>query len=74
MAITDIDARFNAGYRRGWVTVGLVVHGGSPQPGHGPGVTPILDRAGRVLRAEADAGGHQGLTEQDALGAASERQ
>jgi hypothetical protein len=74
VAITDIDARFNAGYRRGWVTVGLVVHGGSPQPGHGPGVTPILTGPAGVLRAEADAGGHQGLTEQDALGAASERQ
>jgi len=32
VAITDLDARFNAGYRRGWVTIGLVVHGGSPQP------------------------------------------
>ncbi len=41
VAITDLDARFNAGYRRGWLSVGLVVHGGSPQPGHGPGVTVI---------------------------------
>jgi hypothetical protein len=73
VAITDIDARFNAGYRRGWVTVGLVVHGGSPQPGHGPGVTPILTGPAEALRAEADASGHQSLTEQAALGAASER-
>ncbi|MCW2929321.1 MAG: hypothetical protein JWM19_283 [Actinomycetia bacterium] len=74
VAITDIDARFNAGYRRGWVTVGLVVHGGSPQPGHGPGVTPILTGPAEALRAEVDAGGHEGLTEQTALGAASEQQ
>jgi Domain of unknown function (DUF4438), C-terminal/Domain of unknown function (DUF4438), N-terminal len=74
VAITDIDARFNAGYRRGWVTIGLVVHGGSPQPGHGPGVTPILTGPAEVLRAEVDADGHQGLTEETALEAASDRQ
>lgn len=73
VAITDIDARFNAGYRRDWVTIGLVVHGGSPQPGHGPGVTPILTGPAEALRAEADADGHQGLTEEAALEAASDR-
>ncbi len=26
----------------GWVSVGIVVHGASPLPGHGPGMTPIL--------------------------------
>ena len=42
VAVADIDARCNMGYRRGWVTVGVVVHGASPLPGHGPGITPIL--------------------------------
>jgi hypothetical protein len=42
VGIADLDARFNAGYRRGWMTIGLVVHGGSPLPGHGPGVTVLL--------------------------------
>lgn len=73
VAIADIDARFNAGYRRGWVTIGLVVHGGSPQPGHGPGVTPILTGPADALRVEIDADGHQGLTEEIALEAASDR-
>jgi hypothetical protein len=70
VAITDLDARFNAGYRRGWLTIGVVVHGGSPQPGHGPGVTAILIGPAAALRAVVDPGGHQGLTEDIALEAA----
>lgn len=42
LAVTDLDVRHNMGYRRDWVTVGVVVHGDSPQPGHGPGLTPVL--------------------------------
>jgi hypothetical protein len=63
VAITDLDARFNAGFRRGWLTVGLVVHGGSPLPGHGPGITVLL--TGPVDRFEVDEQGerHSPLTE-----------
>jgi Domain of unknown function (DUF4438) len=62
VAIDDIDARYNMGFRRGWVTVGVVAHGSSPQPGHGPGMTPILTgpRSDLIARAEGD--GHAGLT------------
>ena len=67
VAITDLDARFNAGYRRGWVTIGLVAHGGSPQPGHGPGVTAILTGPAGSLLASPDPAGHQGLSEEAAL-------
>ena len=69
VAITDLDARFNAGYRRGWVTIGLVGHGGSPQPGHGPGVTAILTGPAGSLLATPDPSGHQGLSEEAALDA-----
>ncbi len=62
VAIEDIDARYNMGYRRGWVSVGIVVHGGSPQPGHGPGMTPILTAPRSTLVTSADGGGHAGLT------------
>jgi hypothetical protein len=62
VAVTDIDARYNMGYRRDWVTVGVVVHGNSPQPGHGPGITPILTGPARALRAAPDAADHVGLT------------
>jgi hypothetical protein len=72
VAITDIDARFNAGYRRGWMSIGVVVHGGSPQPGHGPGVTVILSGPGDALVARADGDGHRGLSEDAVLQVASD--
>ncbi|HUA31223.1 MAG TPA: DUF4438 domain-containing protein [Streptosporangiaceae bacterium] len=62
VAVDDIDARYNMGYRRGWVTVGVIVHGASPLPGHGPGVTPILTGPAGALRPVPDATGHVGLT------------
>jgi hypothetical protein len=63
VAVSDVDARYNMGYRSGWLTVGLVVHGASPLPGHGPGITPILTGPASALRAEPDEAGHTGLTE-----------
>jgi hypothetical protein len=62
VAITDIDARYNMGYRRDWVSVGIVGHGSSPLPGHGPGVTPILTGPRANLVALPDQAGHVGLT------------
>lgn len=62
VAVTDIDARFNMGYRKGWVTVGIVMHGSSPLPGHGPGITPIMTGPARVLDLRCDAASHVGLT------------
>ena len=56
VAVTDLDARCNMGYRRDWMTVGVVVHGASPLPGHGPGITPDPDRAGRRAAAAAGSG------------------
>ncbi len=62
IAVTDIDARYNMGYRRGWLTVGVVVHGASRLPGHGPGITPILTGPSAALQPRPDAAGHTGLT------------
>jgi hypothetical protein len=62
VAVSDLDARYNMGYRRGWVTVGIVVHGASPLPGHGPGITPLLTGPAAALQVNADAAGHVGLT------------
>jgi hypothetical protein len=42
--------------------VGVVVHGSSPQPGHGPGITPILSGPATALAVTPDAAGHAGLT------------
>jgi hypothetical protein len=63
VAVADLDARHNMGYRRGWLTVGVVVHGASALPGHGPGLTPVLTGPGSALSAMPDAAGHRGLTE-----------
>jgi len=62
VAISDIDARYNMGYRRDWVSVGIVVHGASPLPGHGPGITPILTGPRGELTVRPDPDGHAGLT------------
>ena len=62
VAISDIDARYNMGYRRDWVSVGIVVHGASPLPGHGPGITPILTGPRSELPVRPDPDGHVGLT------------
>ncbi|HWG13963.1 MAG TPA: DUF4438 domain-containing protein [Streptosporangiaceae bacterium] len=61
VAVSDLDARYNMGYRRGWVTVGVIAHGSSPLPGHGPGMTPIFTGpvSALVIRAEPDR--HAGL-------------
>jgi hypothetical protein len=62
VAVNDLDVRYNMGYRRGWMTVGIVVHGASPLPGHGPGITPLLTGPAAALRPHPDAAGHVGLT------------
>ncbi len=59
VAVDDLDVRHNAGYRSGFRTIGIIVHGGSPQPGHGPGLMPILcgpDDAFAVRVEESQAG------------------
>jgi hypothetical protein len=62
VAIDDIDARYNMGYRSGWVSVGVVVHGSSPLPGHGPGMMPILTGPRSALATREDRVNHAGLT------------
>jgi hypothetical protein len=62
VALSDLDARWNIGYRRGWTTVGIVVHGGSPLPGHGPGITPIFTAAPGTMVVHAHDSEHRGVT------------
>lgn len=71
LAVTDLDVRHNIGYRRGWVTVGLVVHGDSPQPGHGPGLTPLLSGPADRLLPQVVATGPAALS-WDVLAAGSQ--
>jgi hypothetical protein len=61
VAVDDLDVRHNAGYRRGWRTVGIVVHGASPQPGHGPGLMPLLCAPAGRLPVDIDGGDRPAL-------------
>jgi hypothetical protein len=57
-AIENLDVRHNMGYRRNWVTLGVICHGGSPMPGHGPGLVPVVTgptTAFRILQQDAAA-------------------
>ncbi|MFP4199844.1 MAG: DUF4438 domain-containing protein [Clostridia bacterium] len=42
VAIIDADHRFGRIFRRGFVSFGIVIHGGSIMAGHGPGVTSLV--------------------------------
>lgn len=42
IAISDHDNRFGRSYRRGAMTIGIVIHGDCKWAGHGPGVTTLM--------------------------------
>jgi hypothetical protein len=63
VALTDVDARWNIGFRRGWTTIGLVVHCSSPLPGHGPGIDVLLTGPAEAFALDVDPAGHTGVTE-----------
>ncbi|PPF78606.1 DUF4438 domain-containing protein [Subtercola sp. Z020] len=63
-AVENLDVRHNMGYRRDWVTIGLICHGGSPMPGHGPGLVPMVTGPRSAFRFELqDAEAVPALTE-----------
>ena len=45
VAIMDHDNRYGRSYRKGAVTIGIVIHGYCHSAGHGPGVTTLLSAA-----------------------------
>jgi len=50
VALDDWEAVTMQGYTPGATTIGVVVHGDSPLPGHGPGILPVLSGpAGRLV-------------------------
>jgi hypothetical protein len=57
VAIVSGDTRFGPSYRRGRITLGVIVHGDSTVSGHGPGVTALLSGPAALLRPvlESDA-------------------
>ncbi len=67
VAVHNLDVRHNAGYRRGYTTVGIIVHGASPQPGHGPGLMPMLCGPAEVFEISVEPQTHQGLSGESLL-------
>lgn len=55
VAILDHDNRFGRGYRRGAITIGVVVHGDCHMGGHGPGVAPLFTAVEPVIEPVIDA-------------------
>jgi hypothetical protein len=72
VAIADLDARANAGFRKDWMSIGVVTHGSSPQPGHGPGVTIVLSGPAKHFAVRTEGAAHQGLREETLLSKAKD--
>ncbi|MHB8621628.1 MAG: DUF4438 family protein, partial [Chloroflexota bacterium] len=50
VAIQDADHTYGRIYRRGALTVGVVIHGSSIVAGHGPGITTVFtSSSGRIV-------------------------
>lgn len=56
VAIADADHTYGRIYRRGAVSVGVVIHGDCVQAGHGPGITTVLTSASGAIRPRVAAG------------------
>jgi hypothetical protein len=54
--LEDCDATYGRSYRKGAVTVGVVVHSDSMLGGHGPGVTVILSAKTPLIQGVLDSG------------------
>ena len=54
VAITNADNRRGPLYQKGFVTVGIIVHGDSTVSGHGPGVTPLMTGPAHCLKVRQD--------------------
>lgn len=62
VAVENLDVRHNTGFRRGWLTVGVVVTTTSPRPGHGAGLMPILCVPAASITVVVRPDGHTGVT------------
>ncbi len=50
VALKDQDCRYGVGYRKGSMSIGIVVHGDSRLSGHGPGVRVVMSGKASQLR------------------------
>lgn len=54
VGLLDCDNRFGRSFRRGAVTIGVVVHSDSMIAGHGPGVVALLSSSKPLMKVEID--------------------
>jgi hypothetical protein len=54
VALTDHDNRYGRAYRKGAVTIGIVVHSDCLEAGHGPGVTTLMTCASQLIKPVID--------------------
>lgn len=66
VAITDTDNRYGRCYRKGAVTIGVVVHSDCVLAGHGPGITTLFTSASGNIKPvqveKANIGDYLGIT------------
>jgi len=60
VAIKDADHTFGRMYRKGAITIGVVVHSDCVLSGHGPGVTTIMTSSRGTIVPELDGGANLG--------------
>jgi len=65
VAVLDHDNRYGRTYRKGAVTIGVVIHSDSPLAGHGPGMMTLMSacdgKLAPVLRDDANVGATLGI-------------
>ncbi len=54
VALQDHDNRYGRAYRKGAITIGIVVHSDCLEAGHGPGVTTLMTAASPLIRPVVD--------------------
>ena len=54
VALQDHDNRYGRAYRKGAMTIGIVVHSNCLEAGHGPGVTTLMTAASPLIRPVLD--------------------
>ncbi len=54
VALQDHDNRYGRAYRKGAITIGIVVHSNCLEAGHGPGVTTLMTAASPLIRPVLD--------------------
>jgi hypothetical protein len=54
VALQDHDNRYGRAYRKGAITIGIVVHSDCLEAGHGPGVTTLMTAASPLIRPVID--------------------